>query len=720
MTPTPADLELSLRRQSADAYAVELRYSQPDSDADVRLAQGKSFVARFDATQLRRVTVDPVAYGQALGRQLFADANLLAVFSQMRSNARTLDAPLRLRLFIDTSASELHALRWESLRDPSDDVCFASSERVLFSRYLSSGDWRRVPRRAQSELRALVAIANPTNLEQYQLAPLDLPGELQRATNALGHIPATSLAAGGQITLDRLAGAMRDGCDILYLVCHGALLDGNPQLWLADDTGKAQVVAGRALVERMSELSDPPRLVVLASCQSAKMTEGDSPFAALGPQLAESGVAAVVAMQGSISLQTIEQFMPTFFAELQRDGQIDRAMNVARGAVRERPDAWMPALFMRLRSGLLWYVPGFAGEHTLEQWPSLIEYVHQNLALPDQISCVPILGSGLLDALFGSSHEIARHWADMAGFPLAPSARDDLAQVAQYLAVVQGRNYPRTQLAVYLRSELLRRFDDAVPVDMRNAPLEQLISFVGARLRERSDAEPHKALAQMPFPIYITTNPDNLLADALLAAGKQPQVEICPSDEQSAVQPSVFDQGNYRPDVQHPLVYHLFGHLKQPRSLVLTEDEYFDYLIGVTGSKARIPSLVRATLADSLLLFLGFQIDDWNFRVLLRSIMTRAGSTLLDDYAHVAVQIDPEESRIGDPLRARRYLERYFQNDHINVYWGNVQDFVQQWLPLWTERRRRDLSQTVSAGATSLSMADVVRLLKPVVRTAAP
>jgi hypothetical protein len=56
-------------------------------------------------------------------------------------------------------------------------------------------------------------------------------------------------------------------------------------------------------------------------------------------------------------MKTSEAFMPIFFEELQRDGQIDRAVNVARGTVRERHDWWMPVLFLRLKNGRLWYEP---------------------------------------------------------------------------------------------------------------------------------------------------------------------------------------------------------------------------------------------------------------------------------------------------------------------------------------------------------------------------
>jgi hypothetical protein len=50
--------------------------------------------------------------------------------------------------------------------------------------------------------------------------------------------------------------------------------------------------------------------------------------------------------------------MPVFFRELQVDGRIDRAISVARGAVREANDYWMPALFMRWRKGRIWAEEG--------------------------------------------------------------------------------------------------------------------------------------------------------------------------------------------------------------------------------------------------------------------------------------------------------------------------------------------------------------------------
>ena len=75
-------------------------------------------------------------------------------------------------------------------------------------------------------------------------------------------------------------------------------------------------------------------------------------------------------------------------------------------------------------------------------------------------------------------------------------------------------------------------------------------------------AEPHKVLAGLGLSIYLTTNPDNLLADALLDAGKKPHVVLCPRSDQ---RDELADEDpNYRPSVEEPLVYHLFGHLRDP------------------------------------------------------------------------------------------------------------------------------------------------------------
>jgi len=107
---TYADLELGLHRRGEGRFSVELRFSQPNSDADIRLAR-EEIVAELDLAALQALQHDPLAYGEALSTALFAAPGLQAAFEQARAATAALDIPLRLRLLIGPSASELHALR---------------------------------------------------------------------------------------------------------------------------------------------------------------------------------------------------------------------------------------------------------------------------------------------------------------------------------------------------------------------------------------------------------------------------------------------------------------------------------------------------------------------------------------------------------------------------------------------------------------------------------
>lgn len=678
-----ADLEISLFRRDAESYGVELRFTGPASEADTR--QGGAAAVRFDATELRARSLDPVAYGEYLAGQLLAEPAVRGFFDQALAAAQARDAGLRLRIAIAPGAAELHNLRWETLRLPGAGVHLLSGQNLTFSRYLSSLDWRPVRLRRESDLRALVVVANPSDVEKYRLAPVDTANELAAARVGLAGIAATELATCGQVTLNNLAGTLRDGYDVLYLVAHGMLVDGESWLFLEQKNGTVARVPGHELVTRIQELEDRPRLVVLVSCQSAgtgqeptaqddgaHSTGSGQALAGLGPRLAEAGVPAVIAMQGNLTMKTATAFMPVFFQELRRDGLVDRAMSVARGAVRDRPDWWMPVLFMRLRSGRIGYRAGFGDEREgLRKWPALLNNIQSG-------RCTPILGPGLTEWLVGSRREIAARWSEQFGYPMDPTSRESLPQVAQYLAVDQDPSFMRNKLEEYLRAEINRRFGATLPASHDNLPLDKAISAAGTQLATSPVTETIRALASLPLPIYVTTNPGNLLADALTAVGKRPVVELCRWNDHVEQIPSIFDtarEPDYRPTPERPLVYHLFGRLSVPDSLVITEDDYFDYLIGVTSRNDLIPAVVRRSLTDAALLFLGFDLDDWDFRVVFRSIMSREGGNRRARYAHVAAQIDPESGRITEADSAKRYLEDYFKGADISIFWGNVADF---------------------------------------------
>ena len=129
---------------------------------------------------------------------------------------------------------------------------------------------------------------------------------------------------------------------------------------------------------------------------------------------------------------------------------VDLAVSVARNSVARRKDGWVPALFSRLRTGRIWYEPGLAVSEPEWIWTQLLMSIKN-------FRCTPILGPGLIEPLVGSHREIAQRWADKEGFPMAPSDRVDLPQVAQYLATTRGQGHMRTEFLNQLEKEVRRR-----------------------------------------------------------------------------------------------------------------------------------------------------------------------------------------------------------------------------------------------------------------------
>jgi hypothetical protein len=390
-------LEITLHRYGTSHYCVNPRLRLPGSDTFSKLPGDGQVPAELDLESLGSLDLprDAVAYGIKLTECLFGAETVRDLFTTAwgATIGRDPPVPLRLRLCIGSDASELHELHWELLGAPDKpDRPLAMDVLTPLSRYLTSDDLRPVRLRSQASLKALVLISNPIDLDRYlgdhgkPLSPVNVDPEWERARKGLGTIPITflcrkpDLGSSRMPTLRHLLRHLRDDYDIVYLVCHGAFTrDRVPLIWLEDADGRADVVSaddmtepdGRqvlGLVSQMDLLPQLPRLVVLAACESAgregkpasaetnlegegQATENSLALADLGSRLLEVGVPAVVAIRGSITMDTVGEFMPTFFQELWQDGLLDRAMAAARSVVQGRPDWWKPVLLMRLESG---------------------------------------------------------------------------------------------------------------------------------------------------------------------------------------------------------------------------------------------------------------------------------------------------------------------------------------------------------------------------------
>ncbi|MCX6629881.1 MAG: CHAT domain-containing protein [Candidatus Solibacter sp.] len=683
--PTYADLELALRRRGERSYSVDLRYNAPDSDADQRLIADGDGVAEIDVESLRQLEPDWAAYGVALNLAVFTGP-VGHAFSGACRNAQSHNAILRVRLVIEPSAPELHSVHWETMP-------LLASEQIAFSRYLSSMDWRPVKTRPQGSLKALVVVANPANLDEYQpggqpLAPVDVTGEFERTKTALGAIEVQSLLSPGYATLDHVVRRLREGFDILYLVCHGALIERQPRLWepclyLERADGKVAAVSGTELVQLIQDLPQRPRLVVLASCQSAgtgaSEAEG-SMAAALGPQLAQAGIPAVLAMRGNISIDTEAQFMPEFFRELVRDGQIDRAVSVARRTVRARSDFWVPVLYMRLRHGRLWYVSGFGEKGGFDQWASICRFAARG-------ECVPIVGPDLAESVFGSTRDIAVELAAANGFPLSAADGSDPAKVAQYIYTKASLEGARQAVRDSLFRRMQKKHQEMFGSVDRTMTPPVLLDRIAARMAEDPD-NPYGILASLNAKVYVTAGSDPLLELFLGKAGKRPVELVCNwRDERRETrgEPELTSD----PTAASPVIYYAYGKTKYEDTWVLTEDDFFDYLIQMS-KYGLMPGAVNEALTTGSLMFLGFSLDDWKFRILFRMILAKGGSAQLRNYNHVGVQLNPDETTLADAERARKYLERYFGETKIDIYWGTAADYLKELRSQMKNARGRD------------------------------
>ena len=249
---------------------------------------------RFDEAAVRALKTRPAEYGQELSRVLFADAEVERLFRAARDHATANNLPLRIRLSLGPGTEALHGFRWELLRDPEHATGLADSDRIYFSRYLSSTEWRAAGELANPP-RVLLAVSRPTGLDAWGLKEFDdsdVMAEVRRIVDAFGGERTarfTTLAARGTVTLANLVRSLRDGCDICYVVCHG-LAEG-PLLLLETETGEVARVMLDPFVEGFRQLQDVPRLVVLASCQSARVgrSQDGGALSAFGPARGQGG-----------------------------------------------------------------------------------------------------------------------------------------------------------------------------------------------------------------------------------------------------------------------------------------------------------------------------------------------------------------------------------------------------------------------------------------------
>src|SRR5215216_2412887 len=315
------------------------------------------------------------------------------------------------------------------------------------------------------------------------------------------------------------------------------------------------------------------------------------------------------------------------------------------------------------------------------QWKSLLESIEQK-------KCTPFIGAGASSNWLPLGRQIVDKWKEENDYPLDDY---DLARVAQFLAIENG--------------------DELSPKNILSSELKK-IEPPNFSLEENRNT-PYAVLADLNLPLYITTNYDYFMEEALkVHGGKEPVSEFCRWNEElenyanlSGI-PSVFDKDiqyesaiakkiiyrpktepdepPYKPTPQKPLVYHLHGIVDILQSMVLTEKDYFDFVINLnkdessTSGKKLLPLYIRRALPSTSLLFAGYRLEDISFRVIFQGIMSFLGS-IKRQYKNVTVQI-PTSFPADSLEKVQAYLNAYLKNMFFGLiaYWGSLDDFFKE------------------------------------------
>lgn len=287
-------------------------------------------------------------------------------------------------------------------------------------------------------------------------------------------------------------------------------------------------------------------------------------------------------------------------------------------------------------------------------WNRLIDNIREG-------DCVPFLGAGACHGYIPLGGQLAAAWGKASHYPLQD--KTNLASVMQYIATVEYDGDSTSLKRDFIRKEIER----VHPPDFGDP------------------RQVHGVLARLHLPLYVTTNYDDFMTRALSHWRKAPRLDYSPwyGTGEGSGHVSPLADATYLPTPAEPLVFHLHGTFSEPQSIVLTEDDYIEYLVrlatdtnrraGVVAPSDVLPTYVRTQLRTQPLLFIGYSLRDWTFLVLFRTLLH--GIPIGQRRNHVSVQIDPNERA---SKRAREYLEQYFSAQRIRIFWASAPDFAEE------------------------------------------
>jgi len=304
---------------------------------------------------------------------------------------------------------------------------------------------------------------------------------------------------------------------------------------------------------------------------------------------------------------------------------------------------------------------------------------------------------------------LAMIWASRVPYPLPDSM--DMARVAQFVrskskSVADARQSFLDFLKGFLIEYAAQMSGDPNQFAHLQNSLDEY-SFSELAMQELAVAnfgpgctDPISILASLPLPVYITTSFHDVLEQTLIAFGKEPISQVCfwSGPQPSAPEYTQIEQFSANP--QKPLVYHLYGMDRYPLTLVLSEDDYLDFLVRITADQGKVDSILPSYLINAfklnLLIMLGYRMYDWDFRTLFRGIISareRQDMTFTNTIIQLSLTDQYtllDEANIRESLnQVQDYMQDYFNPLAFEIRWNDPNAFLGALQKEWKDRRQK-------------------------------
>jgi len=317
---------------------------------------------------------------------------------------------------------------------------------------------------------------------------------------------------------------------------------------------------------------------------------------------------------------------------------------------------------------------------------------HSLAQLIQRGNLLPVIsGEVLEDLVLGGHASLVGSYSEHIGYPLGD--RGELHRMVKYRSLETGwkdRQVKQDYLDLVGNCVYALARKQGVPADQLEEAVSeaagltvtQFAGRLGIPRLDQGSEDPLLLLADLSLPVILTTSPYTFLEEALRRAGKEPKSELCRWHGGLNNVPSVFEPAGsgltYHPNPHKPLVYHLFGLEDYPDSLVLTEDDYLDFLMAVSQGRGKdwgvdpVHDVIKGALQSSALLILGFSLSSWAFRTLYRGLIKPMPEAKLYE-RYCCVQLEPN-------VQEKLYLESYLRQDarFDKVYWDEIGSFCRR------------------------------------------